>query len=302
MSKIQIKGLSSYVDRHGRRRWRFRRKGYQCPLPDPKSRQFAEAYAAALKASEGGGAALALRRTPAGTIRALYAHYTQSQAFAALAEATRTPRRRIIDKFVDEYGNLPADRLQRQHITKLMSQKAATPAAANELLKVLRVAYTYGIQQGLVTADPTIGIRKMRLKPGGHQTWTDEQIAHFRRAYPSGTRERLALELFLGTGQRVSDVARMGRQHIRNGAIAITQKKTGAHVEVPILPELQTEIDQSALAKWCSSFRIAAPCLSETAIAMVCLAHAGCGCRREYRRTACPAPAPAARGGRLQPA
>lgn len=243
MSKVKINGLSSYVDRHGRRRWRFRRNGYQCPLPDPQSREFAEAYSAALKASESGGSRAALARIPAGSIRALFIHYLQSADFDRLAEATRTPRRRIIDKFVDEFGNLPAARLERQHITKLISKRSGTPAAANELLKVLRVVYSHALRHGLVTADPTQGIRKVKDQSDGHRTWTDEEILHFRTAYKPGSRERLALELFLCTGQRVSDVARMGRQHLKNGAISVTQQKTGQAVTIPVLPELQTEID-----------------------------------------------------------
>lgn len=244
LSKVRIKGLSSYVDRHGRRRWRFRSKGYQCPLPDPASREFADAYAAALRAAETGGAHKALARIPAGTIRALCVHYLQSPEYQGLAEATRTPRRRIIDKFVDEFGNLPAARLERQHVTRLISQRSGTPAAANELLKVLRVLYSHGQRHGLVAVDPTQGVRKIKDQSDGHRTWTDDEIAHFRKAYVSGTRERLALELFFCTGQRVSDVARMGRQHLKNGAISITQQKTGQPVAIPVLPELQTEIDR----------------------------------------------------------
>ncbi|WP_291048363.1 tyrosine-type recombinase/integrase [Hyphomonas sp.] len=249
MSKVRIKGLSSYVDRHGRRRWRFRQRGYQCPMPDPQSREFADAYAAALRASETGGNRNSLARIPAGTIRALSVHYLQSQEFQALAEATRTPRRRIIDKFVDEFGSLPAARLERQHVTKLISKRSGTPAAANELLKVLRVIYSHGQRHGLVSIDPTQGIRKVKDQSEGHRTWTDDEIEHFRKSYPSGTRERLALELFLCTGQRVSDVTRMGRQHLKGGAISITQQKTGQPVAVPVLPELQAEIDRIDLGQ-----------------------------------------------------
>src|SRR5262249_10440900 len=57
---------------------------------------------------------------------------------------------------------------------------------------------------------------------------------------------RLALALLLYTGQRRGDVTRMGRQHIRDGVLTITQQKTGTTVAVPVLPGLRAAIDASA--------------------------------------------------------
>ena len=39
----------------------------------------------------------------------------------------------------------------------------------------------------------------------GYHTWTDEEIETFRDKFPSGTKARLALELFLGTGAARQD-------------------------------------------------------------------------------------------------
>jgi integrase len=50
--------------------------------------------------------------------------------------------------------------------------------------------------------------------------------------------DRLAMELALNTGQRGSDLVRMGRQHVRNSVLKIKQAKTSAEVEVPIHPDL----------------------------------------------------------------
>src|SRR5262249_8965815 len=45
---------------------------------------------------------------------------------------------------------------------------------------------------------------------------------------------------------RRGDVIRMGRQHIRDGVLTITQQKTGVPVVVPVHPELRAAIDASA--------------------------------------------------------
>ena len=73
----------------------------------------------------------------------------------------------------------------------------------------------------------------------GFHTWTEEQIAQFEAAHPIGSRERLACALGLHTGQRLGDVVRMGRQHIRNGLLHVTQRKTGKALAIPIHPELR---------------------------------------------------------------
>jgi integrase len=45
------------------------------------------------------------------------------------------------------------------------------------------------------------------------------------------------------TGQRRSDVIKMGRQHIRDGILTIKQQKTRTQVDVPVHPELAAAID-----------------------------------------------------------
>jgi integrase len=52
------------------------------------------------------------------------------------------------------------------------------------------------------------------------------------------------MEMALCTLQRRSDLVRMGRQHLQGGLLVIRQVKTGTVVEIPVLPELQVELDQ----------------------------------------------------------
>jgi integrase len=54
----------------------------------------------------------------------------------------------------------------------------------------------------------------------------------------SGTKARLALELLLGTGQRRSDVVRMGLQHVKGDEIAVRQQKTDEPLLIPMEPNL----------------------------------------------------------------
>ena len=90
--------------------------------------------------------------------------------------------------------------------------------------------------------DPTAGIRIKLPKSDGHHTWSEDEIARFEAKHPVGSRERLAFPLLVCTGQRRSDVLRMGRQHIRDGILSIKQRKTGVEVDIPVHPELAAAI------------------------------------------------------------
>src|SRR5262249_2071772 len=86
---------------------------------------------------------------------------------------------------------------------------------------------------------------------GGAAAWplaaTDEEIAQFEAHHPIGSKPRLAFALLRYTGQRRGDVIKMGRQHIRDGVLSITQAKTGVAVAVPVHPELCAAIDASGV-------------------------------------------------------
>jgi len=72
--------------------------------------------------------------------------------------------------------------------------------------------------------------------------WSEDDIAKFEAHWPSGTRQRLAMYLALYTGQRRSDIVRMGKQHMRGQRIEVRQQKTGARLLLPIHPKLKAEL------------------------------------------------------------
>src|SRR5437763_1303466 len=131
----------------------------------------------------------------------------------------------------------------REDVKKIIGAKASTPGAATDLLKKIKILMRFAIEAGWRTDDPTLHIKKFK----GHEfhTWTDDEIAKFEAYWPVGSRERMAYALHLYTGQRRSDVCRMGWPDIEGNAIRVTQSKTGAKLWVALHPELQR-----LLAKW----------------------------------------------------
>jgi integrase len=129
--------------------------------------------------------------------------------------------------------------LESTHIRRLIAAKTETPAAANNLLRMIRILTRFAVEEGWRLDDPALAVRRVRSRSAGFHTWTEEEIAAFEARWPLGTRERLAFALLLFTGQRRSDVIRMGRQHVRGTTIDVVQGKTGTHLALPLHPALR---------------------------------------------------------------
>ncbi|MBO1325388.1 tyrosine-type recombinase/integrase [Acetobacter sp. TBRC 12305] len=92
--------------------------------------------------------------------------------------------------------------------------------------------------------DPTLGIKLKRQRSEGIHSWTEGEIAQYEACWPSGSIPRLALYLMLYTGQRRSDVVRMGPADISGGSLRLKQQKTKTELILPIHAALRAEIDQ----------------------------------------------------------
>ena len=191
-------------------------------------------------------------RVRPGTIRALAISYYNSVAFRSMKPITQSVYRNIVDRFCrekdkkgEEHGDKRASTLQREHIVKLMATRADRPDSANGLRKALRAMMKQAVEIGLRADDPTRDVKATRVKSAGYHSWTDDEIDQFEKRHSVGSRARLALALLLYTGQRRSDVVRMGRQHIRDGVLHVRQLKTGAELAIPVHADLHAVICES---------------------------------------------------------
>ncbi|MCO8146916.1 hypothetical protein NHN26_17105 [Rhodovulum tesquicola] len=187
-------------------------------------------------------------KTVAGSVAALVASFYRTSDFVGLGASTKTTYRGIIERFRTEHGDKRVAHMQRKHVQKIISDKAATPAAANNMLRMIHLLMRHAVELGWRGDDPTQGVRKIKNKTAGFLTWEEEHIEAFVRHHQPGSRAHLALSLMLYTGQRRSDVVRMGRQHLRNSVLSITQQKTGQDVHIPLHSELRSILD--TLLRW----------------------------------------------------
>ena len=232
-----------YKDRHGKARIYFRRRGYPSkPLPGPLySPEFWQAYQACMSAPK---REVGARFTKPGTMNEVIVSYYRSAEFLSLKESTKTTYRGIIERFRKEHGDKRVAKLQRKHVRKMIQARSDTPAAANNLLRIIHLLMRHAMDLEMSHDDPTVGIRKFSIRSEGHRTWEESAIDDYVDKHPPGTRAHLALILLLYTGLRRSDVVRVGPQHIRDGYLTIRQTKTGTEVSIPVHARLREALDQ----------------------------------------------------------
>ena len=244
MTRIHLRYVDRFVDRHGYVRHYFRRPGgKRFALPGvPGSDEFMAAYKAALAGEDVSAAEPKVRGEP-GTFSRLAAQYFVSPDFLRLRTRTQRVYRLVIERFLAEHGHRRVAEMRRDDVKKIMALKAATPGSANDLLKKIRTLIKFAIDTGWRADDPTLRIKT--FPEHEFHTWTVDEIAQYEERWPVGARERTAFALHLYTGQRRSDVARMAWTDVVGNAINVVQAKTGARLTIPLHPNLS-----AALRAW----------------------------------------------------
>jgi integrase/recombinase XerD len=226
----RLTGIKVVIKPNGRR-YIYRRVGETLhALPDlPENHpDFLNAYAAA-------GAAPDRKRSraPAGSIAELIDRYLASPDHARLAPSSRAVWRRTLDRIREKAGAALLRDLRADHLRRDI--RLLTPGAAANRLKAWRSILRYAIEEGMIAADPSQGLRKPRGEVTPHRQWTRAEIDAYRAHWPQGTPERTAMEVIYWTGARCIDAARLGWQMVdADGWLGYTQEKTKGPATCPV--------------------------------------------------------------------
>lgn len=203
--------------------------GPRIRLPrDPSTPEFWAAIRAAQGQDKG---------KPTDRISGLLAAFVAS-ASPRIGPSTRYQYERMCAIAAKLWGDLPPDGLTPDVMQEVVDQMADTPAKANLFLGTMKTASAWARKRKLITQSWTDGVERYKLDTG-HKPWTPEQVRAIDRF--EGTVRR-GIMLYLYTGQRGSDVVRLGWTDIDEGGFTIRQKKTKRAVWCPILPELAKEM------------------------------------------------------------
>jgi integrase len=238
--------LHREITRHKQPVWYFRRgKGARVRMPGEfGSVEFNAAYDAALK-----GARPARPGHAEGTYSAALRAYYASQTWAALRPATQRMRRHFLNGIESTLGGSRLRDWKRGDIAAGRDKRAATPAAAEMFVKSLRSFFAWALEAGLVSSNPTDGVKVVASSTGGFAPWTDEDVAAYRAHWPLGTRQRVAFEVLRETGLRRGDAVRIGVPHVRDGVIRLATEKTGERVSLPVSDILAAAIEAGPIGE-----------------------------------------------------
>ena len=258
--RVHLKYVHEDVDRHGRVRIYVRRRPGAPKIrlrARPGTAEFLAEYERGLLQSEAGVLDAARRPTlgpTAGTLGWLATRWLNSAGFRALDPTTQRTRTLIVQSMLAEpikpgstdlFADFPLEHIRRRSLAVLRDRKALAgkPEAGNMRVRVLRAIWKWALAEEIVETSPAREVELLAAKGQGHHTWTLAEIAAFEARHPRGTKARLALDLMLYSGCRISDAARLGRQHIKGDRLQWTAYK-GRHrrqpsrIDIPILPPL----------------------------------------------------------------
>jgi integrase len=186
-----------------------------------------------LRTAQGGG------QSDAMTVSAIIDQYLTSAAFKGVTAGTQDQYMRALRFIRDAWGKLPAQGVRPVHAHAIMDGLSDTPGKANNVLSALRALSKWAIGRDYIATEWTTGVKANQAE-SGHKPWTDEQIAAAYEHLTGMVRRGVMLALY--TGQRGSDVVRMGWTDIDEGGVRVIQKKTSMELWCPILPELAEEM------------------------------------------------------------
>jgi integrase len=248
--KREYQGASPYIDRHGVRRFRFRKgHGFSRELgTEYGSPEFVRRYEAAIiEHRTGRKAGAGVNTTIRGSVSDLVALFYTSPQWKALAAQTQKTYRGIIEPFRQKHGDKPVDRLERKHVMGFLAEKSETPSAANNLRKRLAQLLDHAIDLDWIKANPVRLTKPYKVAEGGFHAWDESEIAQYFDSHEADTMAHRAVTLMLYTGAARVDAVALGpmnikRDPIRGDRLEYRRRKTlktnGVLVSIPIHPDL----------------------------------------------------------------
>ncbi|MBY5733537.1 tyrosine-type recombinase/integrase [Rhizobium leguminosarum] len=252
---------SSFEDRHGTTRWRFRRNGKTVTLAgQPGEPQFIAAYDAAANGrvlKKADVVRLSSSVEP-GSFRDAWRKVKKTSEWLVLDDATTLKNTTLAEEFLEmplapglqeKWGDQLVRDFRRRHIKSIIASLFETPHKAKHMLVAIRKMIYVALDEEWIEADPTY---KLSYRPEykGWRAWTEAERAQFEKRWPIGTAPRTCYGLALWLGNRRSDVSRLTWPmfNFDRRQVTIQTKKGDKELILPITPmllEILAPLDRS---------------------------------------------------------
>ncbi len=169
------------------------------------------------------------------TIAAMADTWQLSPSWKRLTLATQRHYQSGLRRIIPWSGDkLPAEITPRA-VHAFHQKMLATPAQANATVRTLQALFKFGRLSGWVDHNPADRMALHQSKPRG-MIWPREAVAAFVAMADAMGHHSMATAITLQewTGQRQADILALPRNAYRDGALLISQNKTGARVALPV--------------------------------------------------------------------
>lgn len=240
MTVIRVRGFKVFADRHGKMRCYHRRT--KTPI-DLKTAPIGSPafFAECARITE-----IAKVTVPAkaGTLGFLFDQYKVHPAYTDLAPHTRRDYQRVFN-YLRPIADTSLSRFDPPLVVGVRDRAAERGRRFGNYVKaVLSLAFSWGVERGLLANNPAKGVknvRRARGTPDANRPWTDDERHVVLDDAPAQMRSALALMMFTGLGP--GDVLKLPRTFYKDGAIATRRSKTGEPVYWPAPTPLRTILE-----------------------------------------------------------
>ena len=139
----------------------------------------------------------------------------------------------------------PLDQIEPHHIARYRDWRVVT--SSTKEIALLSHIWNWAREQGFTRMpNPCVGVRRNRSK-GRNVYITDEMFERVYACADEPTRD--AMDIAYLAGQRPADCLRFTEHHIKDGALWVTQRKTGTRLRIQIVGKLKDVIDRIMVRK-----------------------------------------------------
>lgn len=255
--RLDLKGVYSHTKKlaDGTRKTYYTLRGYGALKPldadlgkpfSPGTVAFMRAYNAAIEAPR--------KARTEGTLQTVIDGYQKSPQFTKLAVRTRTDYAQHIAKIercrfdprfptLSTYPLAAIDdpKIRKRFLDWRDTMALKSPRQADATFGVLRIILEWGRDRGMLANNHATRPKKVYKADRSEKLWLPDDIAAFRAVAPPEM--VLAFELALWTGQRQSDLLKLGWSSYKDGRLSFRQGKRKRKVDMPAPAPLRAILD-----------------------------------------------------------
>jgi integrase len=244
--RVLLKGVDTSTKRLADgtvRRYHYAWRGGPLLRGEPGTPEFIASY----------NEAVARKTAPTpGMLFAVLQAYLSSEAFRCLVARTQADYRKQIKLIERKFGTFPLAALTNRRTRGIFRAwrdriAATSPRQADYAWSVLGRVLSWGLEGGLVDANPCERGGRLYHASRADKIWTDDDEANFLRRAPAHL--HLPLLLALWTGQRQGDLLRLPWSSYDGTHIRLRQSKGGVRVVIPVGALLKAALDAAARTK-----------------------------------------------------